>query len=381
MSKESSQTSEEAVHAVTDPTVLTGEKGSMTILRVAIAAVFIFLSGAVGLKLGTALNASRPPSNPIQESWPLVGAVLMAVLIVAIDWLVPKKSISVISAVVVGLVVGLVAASLVADALVENLNPDNPNTWRDTLNLGFAAVFSYLAISIILQTKDDFRFVIPYVEFSRERRGVRPLILDTSVIIDGRLADIVETGIIDSPLIIPQFVLKELHNIADSNERLRRNRGRRGLDVLAKLQKSQKVDVQITDVELPEVYEVDHKLVELAKMMSGRVVTNDFNLNKVAQVQSVEVININDLANAMQPVVLPGEALEVRVIKPGEEYGQGVAYLDDGTMVVIDNGRDHIGQDVNIVVTSVLQTSAGRMIFGRMEGDTSAPYHHSSRRR
>jgi len=381
MSKQKLQTSEEAVHTVTDPLILTGEKESMTILRVALAAVFIFLSGAVGLKLGNALNTSRLPTDPIQASWPLVGAVLMAVLIVAIDWLVPRKSISVISAVVVGLVVGLVASSLVADALVENLSPDDPNAWRDTLNLGFAAVFTYLAISIILQTKDDFRFVIPYVEFSRERRGVRPLILDTSVIIDGRLADIVETGVIDSPLIVPRFILKELHNIADSNERLRRNRGRLGLDVLARLQKSQKVNVQITDADAPDVIEVDHKLVELAKMMTGRVVTNDFNLNKVAQVQSVEVININDLANAMRPVVLPGEGLDVRVIKPGEEYGQGVAYLEDGTMVVIDNGREHIGQDVTIIVTSVLQTSAGRMIFGRMEGDTSPPYHHSSRRR
>jgi len=381
VSKPELQTSEEAAHTVTDPVILTGEKESMTILRVALAAVFIFLSGAVGLKLGNALNTSRPPTDPIEASWPLIGAVLMAVLVVAIDWLVPRKSISVISAVVVGLVVGLVASSLVADALVENLSPDDPNVWRDTLNLGFAAVFTYLAISIILQTKDDFRFVIPYVEFSRERRGVKPLILDTSVIIDGRLADIVETGVIDSPLIVPRFLLKELHNIADSNERLRRNRGRRGLDVLARLQKSQKVNVQITDVDVPDVPEVDHKLVELAKMMTARVVTNDFNLNKVAQVQSVEVININDLANAMRPVVLPGEGLDVRVIKPGEEYGQGVAYLDDGTMVVIDNGRDRIGQDVTIVVTSVLQTSAGRMIFGRMEGDTSPPYHHSSRRR
>ncbi|MFH0963377.1 MAG: PIN domain-containing protein [Planctomycetota bacterium] len=380
MAHDNTQVREEVTDHVTDPVLLTGERGGMTVLRVAIAAVFIIMSGAVGQKLTNALNATRTPTNAIEMFWPLIGSVVVALALVAIDWAIPRKSISVISAVVVGLLVGLVAASLAADAVVQNLNPDPPVLWRETLNLGFAAVFCYLAISIILQTKDDFRFVIPYVEFNRERRGGKPLILDTSVIIDGRIADIVETKIIDAPLIIPRFILKELHDIADSTDRLRRNRGRRGLDVLARLQKNPKLTVQITDTQTSDAEEVDHKLVSLAKTLAARIVTNDFNLNKVAQVQSIEVININDLANALRPVVLPGEGLSVRMIKPGEEYGQGVGYLDDGTMVVVDNGRDRVGQDVSIIVTSVLQTSAGRMIFGRMEGDTSPPYTPGRRR-
>ena len=368
-------TIEEAADGISDPTLLTGEKGGMTVLRIALAAFFIIVSGAVGLKLHGALARSLAAKFPdLQPFWPLVITVLVALIVVLLDWLTPRKSIATTSAIVVGLLVGMIAAGLVTDVIVENLEPAHPEEWREALNLGFSAIFVYLAISIILQTKDDFRFIIPYVEFARERRGGKPLILDTSVIIDGRIVDIVETKIVDEPIIIPRFVLKELHDIADSSDRLKRNRGRRGLDMLAKLQKNEDVTVQIADCHIPDVVEVDHKLVALAKSMAARVVTNDFNLNKVAQVQSVDVININDLANALRPVVLPGEALTVRIIKPGEEYGQGVAYLDDGTMVVIDHGRDRIGQDASIIVTSVLQTSAGRMIFGRIEGDTSPPY-------
>jgi uncharacterized protein YacL len=220
-----------------------------------------------------------------------------------------------------------------------------------------------------MQTKDDFRFVIPYVEFSREVKGTKPLILDTSVVIDGRIADVVETQIIDGPLIMPKFVISELQGIADSSDRLRRSRGRRGLDILARLQANPKVDVQIFDRELPEFagQPVDLKLVALATHLKGKLITNDYNLNKVAKVQDVEVVNLNDLTNALKPSFLPGEQVVVRVIKAGEEAGQGVGYLDDGTMVVIESGRDHIGQQVSLVVTSVLQTSAGRMVFGKCE--------------
>ena len=365
---------QESSDGITDPTLLTGEKGGMTVLRIALAAAFIIVSGAVGLKLASVLGEMLRGPREVEPFWPLVITVIIALVIVAIDWLTPRKSIAMASAIVVGLVVGLIAGGLVADVVIQNLNPQPIEQWHEALNLAFSALFSYLAISIILQTKDDFRFIIPYVEFSRERRGGKPLILDTSVIIDGRIVDIVETRIVDEPIIIPRFVLKELHDIADSSDRLKRNRGRRGLDMLAKLQKNPNITVQIADCHVPDAVEVDHKLVSLAKTMAARVVTNDFNLNKVAQVQSVPVININDLANALRPVVLPGESMNTRIIKPGEEYGQGVGYLDDGTMVVIDHGRDRIGQDVDIIVTSVLQTSAGRMIFGRIEGDTSPPY-------
>ena len=190
-------------------------------------------------------------------------------------------------------------------------------------------------------------------------------ILDTSVIIDGRIADICETGFMDGTLVIPQFVLKELQLVADSSDSMKRNRGRRGLDILQKIQKMSGVDVTISDMDFPEVREVDLKLIELARALQGKIVTNDFNLNKVAQLRGVEVLNINELANSLKPVVLPGEIMKVFILKEGKEYNQGVAYLDDGTMVVVDNARKMIGKTIDVVVTSVLQTTAGKMIFGR----------------
>jgi len=190
-------------------------------------------------------------------------------------------------------------------------------------------------------------------------------VLDTSVIIDGRIADVCETGFIDGTLVIPQFVLKELQLVADSADTLKRNRGRRGLDILQKIQKMSGVEVTISDVDFPELREVDLKLIELARTLQGKIVTNDFNLNKVAQLRGVEVLNINQLANSLKPVVLPGELMKVFILKEGKEYNQGVAYLDDGTMVVVDNARRMISKTIDIVVTSVLQTTAGKMIFGR----------------
>ena len=190
-------------------------------------------------------------------------------------------------------------------------------------------------------------------------------ILDTSVIIDGRIADVCETGFIDGTLVIPQFVLKELQLVADSSDSMKRNRGRRGLDILQKIQKMGGLEVVISDVDFPDVREVDLKLIELARSLQGKIVTNDFNLNKVAQLRGVEVLNVNELANSLKPVVLPGEIMKVFILKEGKEYNQGVAYLDDGTMVVVDNARKMISKTIDIVVTSVLQTTAGKMIFGR----------------
>ncbi|MFV8829633.1 PIN/TRAM domain-containing protein [Alkalihalobacterium sp. APHAB7] len=190
-------------------------------------------------------------------------------------------------------------------------------------------------------------------------------LLDTSVIIDGRIADICKTGFLEGTLIIPEFVLEELQHIADSSDVLKRNRGRRGLDILNKIQKELPIKVEIYEGDFDEIQEVDSKLVKLAKLLSGIVVTNDFNLNKVCELQGVPVLNINDLANAVKPVVLPGEELNVQVIKDGKEHNQGVAYLDDGTMIVVEGGRDYIGKQIDVIVTSVLQTSAGRMIFAK----------------
>jgi uncharacterized protein YacL len=243
-------------------------------------------------------------------------------------------------------------------------------TWlANWLRVALATVVCYTCISILLQTKDDFRFIIPYVEFAKEVKGLKPYVLDTSVVIDGRIADVVETRVIDNQLVMPQFVIAELQAIADSNDKLRRNRGRRGLDILNRLRSDSKVDLMIYDRELPEFagQPVDQKLVLLAKHLEGKVVTNDYNLNKVARLHNVGVINLNDIANSLKPVFLPGEGIEVRIVKLGEEAGQGVGYLEDGTMVVIEGGREHVGEHIAATVTSVLQTSAGRMVFGRYD--------------
>src|SRR5581483_7423930 len=202
----------------------------------------------------------------------------------------------------------------------------------------------YICISTLLQTKDDFRFIIPYMEFSKEVKGARPLVLDTSVVIDGRIADVAEARVLDQPLVVPRFVLQELQGIADSSDKLRRNR----------VQKLPGIEVKIHDADLAElqgIREVDQRLVVLAKHLGGKVVTNDYNLNKIARLQGVEVINLNDLANAMKPIVLPGESLTVKILKKGEEQGQGVGYLDDGTMVVAEQGGYHLGETVRLTVT------------------------------
>ncbi|MGB7592158.1 MAG: PIN domain-containing protein [Terriglobia bacterium] len=204
--------------------------------------------------------------------------------------------------------------------------------------------------------------------FSAEVKPKRNFkILDTSVIIDGRVADVCETGFIDGLLIVPQFVLRELQLVADSSDPLKRNRGRRGLDILQRMQKMGTIQIQIVEEDFPQMREVDMKLIELAKQYEGKIVTNDFNLNKVAQLQGVPVLNVNELANALKPVVLPGEIMRVFILKEGKEYNQGVAYLDDGTMVVVDNAKKMISKTIDIAVTSVLQTTAGKMIFGKFE--------------
>src|SRR5256714_2541679 len=209
--------------------------------------------------------------------------------------------------------------------------------------------------------------------FGGEKQGKKSYkILDTSVIIDGRIADVAETGFLDGIMVIPQFVLRELQLVADSADSLKRNRGRRGLDILQRLQKVATVQIQIVEDDFPAVREVDMKLIELAKLYEGKIITNDFNLNKVAQLQGVEVLNINELANSLKPIVLPGETMKVFILKEGKEYNQGVAYLDDGTMVVVDNARKMIGKTIDVSVTSVLQTTAGKMIFGKWDERAAA---------
>lgn len=309
----------------------------------------------------------------------VIGFAGVALIVIALDIFVPRKSLSAISGVFFGLVVGMVIAyglSLIVDLIVEANTPvpeieESTKSLISAFKLALGVICCYLAVSFILQTKDDVRFVIPYVEFAKDAKGARPFILDTSVIIDGRIADVAATRVIDSEMIVPRFVLKELQTIADSGDKLKRVRGRRGLDMLNKLQSNDQIEIRVLET-VPERSavnaSVDEMLVDLALQLNGKVVTNDYNLNKIAQLRGVDVINVNDLANALKPVVLPGESLRVKVIKAGEESGQGVGYLEDGTMVVAEGGREHIGEMVDLAVTSVLQTSAGRMIFGRMDG-------------
>ena len=296
----------------------------------------------------------------------ICGTVLLALGVIAVDIFTPRKQIEVISAVYFGLLVGVLLTYVLWVALAP-LIPAGP--YAPPVVLLMAAILCYGCTSLLLQTKDDFRFVIPYVEFSRDLKGLRPIVIDTSSIIDGRLAELAETNIIESQLIMPGFVLGELQAIADSQDRLRRARGRRGLDILNRLRTQPKVDFQIYDRDLPEFagQPVDMKLVILAKHLEGKIITGDFNLNKVAKVHNVPVINLNEVAASLRPQFLPGETFEVRIAKAGEGPEQGIGYLDDGTMVVIEGGRHRINATLPVVVTSTLQTQAGRMLFAKVD--------------
>lgn len=263
-----------------------------------------------------------------------------------------------------GLIFGLIVSYLVQQLLV-----------FPVLNWVAACLFAYLGFRVGFKKRDELTNLFSVSSRLKDRKkggeeqksqaDAKLKILDTSVIIDGRIADICETGFLEGKLIIPRYVLEELQHIADSSDVLKRNRGRRGLDILNRIQKELNVNVEIYEGDFKEIAEVDSKLVELAKVIDGVVVTNDFNLNKVCELQNVGVLNINDLANAVKPIVLPGEELNVQVIKDGKEHNQGVGYLDDGTMIVIEEGRNYIGKTIEVLVTSVLQTSAGRMIFAK----------------
>jgi uncharacterized protein YacL len=267
----------------------------------------------------------------------------------------------------IGLIVGLIIAALTAFPLA--LMPD---PWKSVLPFISLILFGYLGAWVMVMRERDFYAILGgrlgrdgFVKASSDKS----VLLDTSVIIDGRIADISRTGFIDGTMTIPRFVLAELQHIADSPDSLRRNRGRRGLDMLNKLQKESIVPIRITDLDIEEVHEVDDKLVRLAKNLHCPIVTNDYNLNRVAELQGVRVLNVNELANAVRAVVLPGEGMRVRVVQEGKELGQGIAYLDDGTMVVVENGKKYLGNTAEVIVTRMLQTNQGRMIFAAPADD------------
>ncbi|MFD1363502.1 PIN/TRAM domain-containing protein [Lentibacillus salinarum] len=271
-----------------------------------------------------------------------------------------------------GLIGGLVIAYLVNIPLTDI----NIYIVSQVLPLFITIFLGYLGFQVGFRRRDELMNLLNFNRKEREKKRVsdsetvqkkqpKSKILDTSVIIDGRIADICQTNFLEGTIVIPQFVLGELQHIADSSDVLKRNRGRRGLDVLNRIQKELPVNVEIYEGDFDEITEVDSKLIKLAKVIDGIVVTNDFNLNKVCELQEVPVLNINDLANAVKPVVLPGEELMVHVIKDGKEHNQGIAYLDDGTMIVVEEGHAYIGKKIEVLITSVLQTSAGRMIFAK----------------
>ena len=299
--------------------------------------------------------------------------VALGLLIVIVETRLRSAEVSDLLGALIGGAIGLGLAKTIGAALF----------WADTgdprvvfLHSFILLVFPYLGIVMGARKGEWLHPTRLASLFRAAGPEKRYRILDTSVIIDGRIADVCETGFLDGTLVIPQFVLKELQLVADSGDSMKRNRGRRGLDILQKIQKMSGVDVMISDIDFAEVREVDLKLIELARTLQGKIVTNDFNLNKVAQLRGVDVLNINELANALKPVVLPGEYMKVFILKEGKEYNQGVAYLDDGTMVVVDNARRMISRNIDVVVTSVLQTTAGKMIFGRYieaSGSAAAP--------
>jgi uncharacterized protein YacL len=306
------------------------------------AALFRPLDGGLGLNTGFGLG--------------------VAALIVLVELRLRRTAPTAILGATIGGAIGLALARAFSAAIAV-LAPAGPRL--AFIHLGILLLCTYLGLLIGARGSE-------WLQPSRLRalfRGAGPQrrykVLDTSVIIDGRIADICETGFLDGTLVIPQFVLKELQLVADSADSMKRNRGRRGLDILQKFQKMSGIEVTISDLDFPDVREVDLKLIELARTLQGKIVTNDFNLNKVAQLRGIEVLNINELANSLKPVVLPGEIMKVFILKEGKEYNQGVAYLDDGTMVVVDNARKMISRTIDVVVTSVLQTTAGKMIFGR----------------
>ncbi len=300
---------------------------------------------------------------------PFLLTLAFGIAIVLLDVATPNKRLASVFGIYFGIVAGLVGTlgiSVLLDLVAESwdLQPGTmQRAYIDLLKLAIGIALCYLAVSIVLTTKDDLRLVIPYVEFAKELRGVRPLLVDTSVLIDGRITALSETGMLDAPLVVPQFVVDELQTLADSSDKLKRDRGRRGLGVVTKLQQNPLADVSIDSATIPGGRNVDHMLLRLAADQNVRILTTDYNLNKVADIQGVTVLNINDLAAALKSQVIPGEQVRIEIVKRGEAPDQGVGYLPDGTMIVVQDAVQHIGSEVDAVITNALQTAAGKLFF------------------
>ena len=326
----------------------------------------IFIFRLVIIALITLTGYFFPPFN-LAPYYGIIVAFLLSIIIIYVEARIRKSQFKVIWGSAMGTFTG-VLLGWGFGSIYQTIAQDNSTT--TFIRIFFLIIMPY--IGFLVGTR-KFEWLDPsnFVSFFKEKGVERShKILDTSVIIDGRISDICNTAFIEGDIIVPQFILKELQLIADSADGIKRQRGRRGLEVLDHLQKASQISIVISDMDFPDIKDVDSKLIELAKYLDAKIITNDFNLNKVAQLQGITVLNINELANALKPVVLPGETIRVFILKEGKEKDQGVAYLDDGTMVVVDNSRKMIGQTVEITVTSVLQTTVGKMIFGRYNGET-----------
>ena len=312
-------------------------------------------------------------------------AAILIVVAIAVDFATPKKKISTITGVIFGILAGVLATAalgFIIDLLLESWvqNKDAIDVLRpvaNSLKVLIGITLSYIGVTTVLQTQDDFRLVIPYVEFAKQIRGVRPLITDTSALIAGRLPDVATTGFLQAPIVIPRFVIVELQALADSDDPLKRAKGRRGLELAAKLQRIPRLDVTIDERPVSGIG-VDQMIIELARLMPAFVVTTDVALAQVARLNGIAVLNINDLANAIKTAAIPGQTVTVQLMRPGEQPGQAVGFLPDGTMVVAEHAATLIGSTVDLVVSSSLQTSAGRLIFASLVSSASSPAQHAS---
>ncbi|MEO1128497.1 MAG: TRAM domain-containing protein [Planctomycetota bacterium] len=353
------------------------QRAALVNLARAVFVVLLAVVTALGI-LTVSAEDDKVGSEFVRFAWLAIIAVLLfAGCVVGIDLLTPRRKLTMISAILFGSFAGIIVAvafGILIDLIAKTWGfADDYDRYALTVKLIVGLGLCYIGVTTVLQTQDDIRLVIPYVEFTKTYRGTKPMLVDTSCLIDGRLLDIAEVGFLQAPLVIAQDVIDELQTLSDSGDRLKRARGRRGLDLLSRLQRSTMLDVSISDATTAAGRGVDQILVELAQQMPAGIITTDAGLARVAAVHDIPVLNVNDLANAMKPQVIPGQELSVEVIRVGEQPGQGVAYLDDGTMVVIENGADAVGRQVSVDVVSAMQTSAGRLIFGRIPGAPGAP--------
>jgi len=328
-------------------------------------ALWIFRALFVLASAGTAYSIGLDLGRPFPL---LVAGIVTSFLVIAAEAFISRGPIALISSIVFGALLGLLFATLTVSVLGLALATDVMDIIRDDLTGAFIVIYTYLGIAFIYQSRDKFNLIVPYVEFRREEDRPRPVVLDTNVVIDGRVHDLLKTGIVDGPVLVPQIVLHELHQIADSDDKLRRERGRLGLDVLNKVMEDPDLDVRVQDVAPDYDRPVDQQLIRIAKMVNGRLMTNDFNLNRMATLEGVSVINLNELANAVKPIALPDEQIRIKLIKAGEQPGQAIGYLPDGTMVVVEDAVRLIGHEVDVVVRNTITRETGRIVFARLLG-------------